>query len=201
MDKTILQKYIPERAIDAICDILMTFPVKVKIVRPRKRLQGSYRRPNLSTYYHLITINNDLNPYAFLLTFLHEIAHMQAWVKNKSMGHGQDWKVCFISLIEQFLSLNVFPDDIQYALEKHLQNIKSSDIMDIFLSKTLQKYDTKAFTSPHLIILEDVPKNAVFLYGNKRMEKQALMRKYYLCKDLKTNKLYRCHPLMKVSLV
>jgi len=41
----------------------------------------------------------------------------------------------------------------------------------------------------------------MFVYGNKKMEKKALMRKYYLCRDLKTNRLYRCHPLMRVSLI
>jgi len=48
--------------------------------------------------------------------------------------------------------------------------------------------------------LEEIPEKAVFLFGNKKMEKQTLIRKYYLCKELKTNKLYRCHPLMKVNL-
>ncbi len=200
-DKNILHSYIPEESIDAVCDILILFPVKVKIVNPRKRIHGSYRRPRTTTDYHLITVNNDLNPYTFLLTLLHEIAHLQACVNNKSVGHDRAWKSCFTSLIKQFISLNVFPDDVRYALEKHMQNIKSSDFLDIFLTKTLQKYDTKTFASQELVILEDVPKNAVFLHGDKKMEKKSLIRKYYLCKDLKTNKLYRCHPLMKVSLV
>jgi hypothetical protein len=201
MDKTILQSYIPVESVDEICNILALYPLKIKIVNPRKRIQGSYRRPRFSTECHIITINRDLNPYTFLITLLHEIAHMQAWVKNRTLRHGTDWKLCFTNLIKQFLSLNVFPEDIQCALKKHLQNIKSSEFLDIFLSKTLQKYDAEPSTAQNLIPLEDVPKNTVFLYGDKKMEKQSLMRKYYLCRDLKTNKLYRCHPLMKVSLV
>jgi hypothetical protein len=201
MDKNILQSYIPERSVDAICNILAPFRLKVKIVHPRKHIQGSYRRPKTSTDYHMITINRDLNPYTFLITLLHEIAHMQAWMGNKSVGHGQEWKICFMRLIKQFLSLDVFPNEIRYALEKHLQNIKSSDFLDIFLSKALQKYDVKPVISHDLMYLEDVPENTVFLYGDKKMKKQSLMRKYYLCRDIRTNKSYRCHPLMKVSLV
>jgi hypothetical protein len=201
MDKNILRSYLPENSVEAICNTLAPFGLKVKIVNPRKRIHGSYQRPKLPTDYHVITINRDLNPYTFLITFLHEIAHMQVWVKYKSTGHGQAWKICFTDLIKQFLSLNVFPDDIKYALEKHIQNIKSSDFLDIFLSKVLQKYDAKTIVTHDLICLEDVPENAVFLYGDKKMEKQALMRKYYLCRDIKTRKTYRCHPLMKVSLI
>jgi hypothetical protein len=202
MDKNILRSYIPENSIEPICDILSSFRLKVKIVNPRKRIHGSYRRPKSSMEQHIITINRDLNPYTFLITFLHEIAHMYAWEQYKSMKHGKEWKLCFTWLIKQILPLNVFPEDVRYALEKHLQKIKSSEFMDVELSKTLQKYDQHLLANhDELIHLEDTPRDAVFLYGNKKMKKQSLMRKYYLCRDLNTNKLYRCHPLMKVSLV
>lgn len=199
--RDILRSYIPENAIDAVCDLLNFSPVKVNIVNPRKRIHGSYRRPKPNSNYHLITVNKDLNQYTFLITLLHEIAHLQVFVKNKSFGHGQDWKNCFRNLIEQFIVLNVFPDDVKFALARHINNVKSSDFLDIFLTKTLQKYDNEQLIeTQNLMLLEDLPKDTVFVYGNKKMEKKSLMRKYYLCKELKTNKLYRCHPLMKVSL-
>jgi len=199
-DKDILHSYIPEKSIDAVCDLLDLFPTRVKIVNPRKRIHGSYRKPKTKTDCHLITINKDLNPYVFLITLLHEIAHLQSFVNYKILGHGNVWKNCFAILLKQFISLNVFPDDIQSALEKHIQNIKSSDFLDIYLTKTLQKYDKKPLIFQETITLEEIPEKSVFLFGNKKMEKQMLIRKYYLCKELKTNKLYRCHPLMKVSL-
>jgi len=199
-DKDILCSYIPEKSIDAVCNLLTLFPVRVKIVRPRKRIHGSYRKPKTAGDTHLITVNNDLNPYIFLITFLHEIAHLQACMNYKSLRHDNKWKNCFAVLLKQFIALQVFPDDIQCALENHIQNMKSSDFLDISLTKTLQKYDTETVVYQDLIHLEDVSQHTVFLFGNKKMEKQTLIRKYYLCKDLKTNKLYRCHPLMKVSL-
>ena len=202
IDRNILRSYIPEKSVGAVCDLLDLFPVRLNIVNPRKRIHGSYRRPKFREKYHLITVNNDLNPYTFLLTLLHEIAHLQAYIYHKSLRHGQEWKSCFIVLIKQFMTLDVFTDDVSYALERHIQSVKSSDFMDIFLTKTLQRYDNAPATlADGLIMLEDVPKDAMFLHGNKRMEKKSLMRKYYLCKDVRTNRLYRCHPLMKVSLV
>ena len=200
-DKDILRSYIPENAVEEVCNVLMPFSVQVKIVRPRKRIHGSYRKPKWAWNPHLITVNNDLNPYAFLITLLHEIAHLQACANHKFLGHGEKWKNCFALLLKQFIALNAFPEDVCFALEKHIQNMKSSDFMDVFLTKTLQKYDSKPLVFRDLTHLEDIPEHTVFLYGNKKMEKQTLIRKYYLCKDLKTNKLYRCHPLMEVSVV
>jgi hypothetical protein len=200
-DKNILHSYIPKKSIGSVCDLLDLFPTRVKIVNPRKRIHGSYRKPKTKADCHLITVNKDLNPYTFLITLLHEIAHLQAYVNHKSLGHRGDWKNCFAALLKQFISLNIFPNDVQSALEKHIQNIKSSDFLDISLTKTLQEYDKKPFLFQETITLEDIPEKSVFLFGNKKMEKQSLIRKYYLCKELKTNKLYRCHPLMKVRLV
>ena len=199
-DRDILRSYIPENAVDEVCNIVDLYSVRVKIVRSRKRIHGSYRKPRNTANYHLITVNYDLNPYTFLITLLHEIAHLQACVNHKSLKHGNVWKNCFATLLKQFIVLGVFPDDVQYALEKHIQNMKSSDFLDVFLTKTLQKYDKIPLVSQGLIALEDVPEKTVFLFGDKKMEKQKLIRKYYLCKELKTNKLYRCHPLMRVSL-
>ncbi len=200
-DNTLLLKYLPENSVDAICSLLSAYPVQLKITNPRKRIHGSYRKPKNKSGIHQITVNGDLNKYTFLLTLLHEIAHLHAWVNYKSFGHGDDWKNCFMQLVKQFLLLDVFPEDIKIALEKHLQNIKSSDFMDIFLTKTLQKHDNNNINCNNLISLEEIPENTVFLHDGKYMEKQKLLRKYYLCKDLKTKRMYRCHPLLKVEVV
>ena len=200
-EKEILRSYLPEKSIEEVCNLLILLPVTMKIVNPRKRIHGSYRKPRSASELHLITVNGDLNPYTFLVTLLHEIAHLQANINHKSLKHDDKWKHCFTLLLKQFIDLDVFPDDVRFALEKHIQNMKSSDFLDIFLTKTLQKYNTQSLVSQDFIHLEDVPENTLFWFGNKKMKKQTLIRKYYLCKDLKTNKMYRCHPLMEVSLV
>ena len=197
-DKSVLSRYIPFNAVDKVYELLCVYPVQLKITNPRKRIHGSYRRPRTKSDIHQITVNGDLNVYTFLLTLLHEIAHMNAWVNEKSIGHDEKWKNCFSELIKQFLTLNIFPDDIKTALEKHLQNIKSSDFLDIALTKTLQQYDKNALGIQSGISLEDIPENTVFLHGGKQMKKQKLLRKYYLCVDVNTKRLYRCHPLLKV---
>lgn len=200
-DNDILLKYLPSDSVDEICSLLHVYPVQLKITNPRKYIHGSYRKPRHKSDIHQITINGDLNKYTFLITLLHEVAHMHAWIDHKSFEHGEDWKNCFMRLIKHFLLLNVFPEDIKTALEKHLENIKSSDFLDVHLTKTLQKYDKNNSDSQDVIHLEEIPENTVFLYDGKYMEKQKLLRKYYLCKDLKTKRMYRCHPLLEVEIV
>ena len=199
-DKEILRSYIPEKSVDEVCNLLTWVPVRLKIVCPRKRIHGSYRKSKSVYEPHIITINSNLNPYSFLITLLHEIAHLQANVNYKSLQHSDRWKHCFALLLKQFIDLDVFPDDVRFALKKHIQDIKSSDFLDVFLTKTLQKYNEQSSVLQNFTYLEDLPENAMFLFGNKKMKKQTLIKKYYLCKDLTTKKLYRCHPLMEVSL-
>ena len=200
-DNDILLKYLPSNSVREVYSLLNVYPIQLKITNPRKRIHGSYRKPTHKLDIHQITVNGDLNKYTFLLTLLHEIAHLHAWVNYKSFGHGQDWKNCFTRLIKQFLLLDVFPEDIKTALERHLQNIKSSDFLDVHLTKTLQKYDKDDSDLQNIIHLEEIPENTVFLHDGKYMEKQKLLRKYYLCKDLKTKRMYRCHPLLEVEVM
>ncbi|MDR1792857.1 MAG: SprT-like domain-containing protein [Bacteroidales bacterium] len=197
--KQVLIPFVPDGMADVFVQLLQPYPVKVKIVRPRKSASGSYRKtPNGQ---HLITLNCDLNKYAFALTFLHEIAHLQtANTTNKRLGHGKLWKKNYAQLIEKYILHNpAFPADILSALQSHVQNITSTDAIDIHLTRTLQKYDSPKPQATLLPTLEEIPYATVFVHDKKLMRKEKLLRKYYLCKELSTNKLYRCHPLMRVE--
>ena len=53
-----------------------------KVKKSRSSKYGDYRPP-LKGSNHLITINYDMNKYAFLITLVHEIAHLTNWNKHK----------------------------------------------------------------------------------------------------------------------
>jgi len=195
----VLEKYIPQKAVIPVCCLLRDADIFLKIVSPRKTLHGSFRPSQLAHQKHLITVNNDLNPYTFLITLLHEIAHAHAWINHKAKGHQKEWKFCFKQLLNHFIELDIFPADIQTALKMHTQKIKYSDITDINLTKTLQFYDEKPAAISNLIPLNEIPKNTVFSHNRKIFCKGEVLRKYILCKNLNNNKMYRCHPLMMVD--
>src|SRR5574337_89035 len=76
-NKTILKKYIPEPAVPLIAEWIYHFNFKLKIKKARLSRFGDYMPP-MNGKNHVITVNNDLNPYAFLLTLVHEIAHLRS---------------------------------------------------------------------------------------------------------------------------
>ena len=51
-----------------------------------------------------ITINNDLNKYRFLITLIHEMAHLVTFKDMpRSKPHGKEWKINFQRLMLPFL--------------------------------------------------------------------------------------------------
>ena len=61
---------------------LQQHPVRVHVVRPRRSKLGDYRSGTAGKP-HRITVNNDLNPYAFLVTLVHEFAHHTAFERTR----------------------------------------------------------------------------------------------------------------------
>ena len=87
----VLKKYLPEGVEDYCHDILWQYGIQLHIKKPRKTKLGDYRPPR-NGEAHRISVNNDLNQYAFLLTFLHETAHLINFEKRgyKVQPHGKN---------------------------------------------------------------------------------------------------------------
>jgi len=196
----ILGKYVPPKALTAVCYLLIKDSIGLKVVPPRKTLRGSYRIPT-AQQRHFITMNCDMNQYAFLITLLHEIAHAHAWLNYKTKGHQKEWKMCLKELLKQFMQMDIFPDDVQVALIQHIRNITYSSVTDINLTKILQQYDNNTTVAAKTIALHEIPQNTVFLHEGITFRKEEPLRKYIKCKNLSNNKIYRCHPLMMVRVV
>ena len=170
----------------------------VKIKQERKTRHGDYRR--LPNGKHQITINSNLNPYRFLITLIHEIAHFEAY---KSYGklikpHGSEWKFVFQHLMLPFLRPDVFPNDVLPFLATHFKNPKASSDSDTVLALKLKQFDVpngKTF-------IFEVPEGAVFtLYNGKMFRKGPKRRKRFECTDMATGRLYVFNPNAEVELL
>ena len=104
--KAILQKYIPGKSVELIYEWLREHKIHLKISKKRSSKLGDYRSPHKGKG-HLITVNHDLNPYAFLITLVHEIAHMLVWerYRNRVRAHGPEWKDTYRKLMLPFFDL------------------------------------------------------------------------------------------------
>lgn len=193
--KEILNKYLPEGSVDRVLNWLDTYKIRLKITKSRNTKLGDYRSP-LNGGAHRISINHDLNPYAFLITFVHELAHLIVWEKYRyrAKPHGKEWKETFRQMMQPLLADEVFPEKVVPALVKYLDNAKAASGSDEELTLALRAYDQDTYLS-----LEDLPEDASFrIPSGRAFVKGKKLRKRYRCICLQTKRTYLVNPLVKV---
>lgn len=133
--------FIPKEASVYVEELLRPLSLEIRLTKTRKTKHGDYRK--LPSGVHQISINIGENPYRFLLTLVHEIAHFVAFTQYgyKIMPHGKEWKMTFKTLMEPLLVKTVFPEDLLSVLQLHFQNPKASSDTDGRLASALQLYD------------------------------------------------------------
>jgi SprT protein len=196
----ILQKYLPEGSADYAHDILWKYGIQLRIKKPRATKLGDYRPPQPGEA-HRISINKDLNKYAFLVTFLHETAHLINFEKRgfKVQPHGLEWKQEFQVVTKPMLHETILPNDVQGALQRYLKNPKASSCTDPFLFKTLRNYDDRP---DHMVLVESVPMQTLFKTKDGRVfRKLEKMRSRYRCVEDQTGKIYLVPGLLEVEIV
>jgi hypothetical protein len=193
-----LKPYLPEGTASTVGQYLAEYPVIIKISKKRATKLGDYRPP-FKDQYHRISVNHDLNQYAFLTTLVHEIAHLYNWIdfKQKIKPHGKEWKQEFKQLMLPFFQKNVFPKDVERALASYLTNPAASSCTDRNLFQVLKKYDQNPVTH-----LEDLPEGSIFQLNNQRIfKKQQKLRTRYRCMDLRNKRYYLINGLAEVKTV
>ncbi len=195
--KQILKKYLPEKTIDTIIGWIVNEKIYLRISRSRTTKLGDFR-PASKHQPHKISVNHDLNKYSFLITLVHEIAHLLVWNKHKRKAkpHGIEWKTEFYYLMNNFLNKNIFPADVEETLQNYLKNAKAASGSDLELTRCLQKYND----NPQQLVLENIPHNSVFQIQNGRIfKKKGKVRKRYKCICMTSKRTYLINPLVNVT--
>ena len=193
----VLAKYIPTKAVSLIADWIIEYRIKIKITKSRSTKLGDFR-PAFQGFEQRITINYNLNKYSFLITLVHELAHLKAWnkYKNKVLPHGMEWKQEYKYLMSFFLHNAIFPADINKALAKYMVNPAAASCSDNNLLRTLRKYDKK---DDGIIHLEEAPDHCTFKLENGRVfikgEKRSTR---FLCAEVGTKRIYTVSSLAEV---
>jgi predicted SprT family Zn-dependent metalloprotease len=196
-NRAILSRYIPEAAASLLAEWVHSFDFKLKIKRSRKSKYGDYRQP-IAGKNHQITINHDLNPYAFLLTLIHEVAHLVTFEKhgNTVKPHGEEWKQAFKELMHPIMRLNVFPEDVRQSIVSYMQNPAATSCADLHLMRVLREYDTE---KSKVIHLEELPLDALFIHNGREFRKGIKRRTRFLCLETATRRQYLFSPLAEVE--
>ena len=188
-------QYIPENAIDLLNPIAEKNNFILKIVSNRKSKHGDFR--SQGSEIPVITVNKGLNPYAFLITFVHELAHLIVDQKHESVApHGKQWKKTFQMLMLPFLSKSIFPDPLLRVLAIHMKKPKASTSSDIALAIELKKHDLDRSNKK---MIYEIPYGTTFVFSGNRYQKISKKRIKYLCCNKKNGKNYLFHPLAEIE--
>ena len=188
--------FIPVAAKEKLGDLLQQEPVLIKVVKRRRTKHGDYRK--LPSGLIQITVNESENPFRFLITLLHEIAHHLAFQDHgfRIAPHGREWKNTFNRIAQPFLIPSIFPSPLLEVLQHHLKNPKASSDTDIQLGLALKSFDP----STHKKAIFELPVKAKFKLENGRVfQKGIKQRKRYLCTELSSGKAYLFQPTAEVD--
>jgi len=194
-----LAKYLPEAAVASCFELIRSTQVHLKIVNERVTRHGDYRRH--ANGRHQITVNASLNKYRFLITLIHEIAHLVAFEKygRAIKPHGIEWKRTFQYLMLPFIRPEVFPAKLLPLLAHHFKNPKASSSTDAKLSIALKKYDAQQ--SGKLYVYE-LPTGSVFrLYNGKLFKKGNKRVKRIECVEIASGRMFLFQPNAEVELI
>jgi hypothetical protein len=195
-----LQNYLPAGTYDPVLNYLQQYKVHLTIARERKSILGDYRHRTHFTN-HRISVNGNLNTYSFLITLLHELAHLLTFEQfgRSIQAHGKEWKMIYSQLLDQFLKNKIFPDIIEKELLKSLKNPAASSCAEDGLLRVLRKFNKE---ENKFRLVEELSSRALFcIDGGRVFQKGERLRKRYKCKEVKTGKEYLFSPVYEVELI
>jgi hypothetical protein len=194
----VLDNYLPTGTFDKVYAYIEFHRIHLTITRERLSVLGDYRNSTPSKN-HRISVNGNLNKFAFLYTLLHEIAHLLVFNKygHKVASHGKEWKQTFGEVLFEFLKVDVFPPDIRAAIEQSMLNPAASSCADATIIRVFRNYDPK---KKNLFLVEELDINDLFVIKGQRIFKRGeQIRKRIKCLEVNTNKMYLFSPVMEVE--
>jgi SprT protein len=195
-----LQDYLPPGSFEPVAYYLQQYKVHLTVTRERTSVLGDYRHSYMDKN-HRISVNGNLNQYAFLITLLHELAHLFTYEQfgHRVQAHGLEWKNEFSKILAQFILKKVFPADIEKTLMLTLQNPAASSCADEKLLRVLYRYDAK---KEGALLVEQLAEGELFaIKGGRIFKRGEKVRKRYKCMEVKTGKLYLFSPVYEVGVV
>ena len=187
---------IPEAARIYVKVLLRPLPIAVKITPKRLSKHGDYSKRMDGK--HEITLNETENPYRFLITLIHEIAHYIAFETHgfQIKPHGREWKLVYKELMMPLLHPEVFPEVLLPFLAKHFKNPKAATDTDFHLVRALNCFDS----NPNKTYIFELSLGEAFALPNgRKFIRGQQRRKRFECVELRTQKKYLISPQAAVQ--
>ena len=183
----IFSRFVPLEAVSYCVKIYNYFEFELKIKKGRKTKLGDFRY-DPQRRKQTITVNNDLNPFHFLITYLHEVAHLVTYKDHgrSVQPHGIEWKQNFKRVLKPVLNERIFPSDVLSALKQHLESVKATSCSDPLLYQTLKRYNEDDGS----VLLKELAAGSHFELDGKQYQKLEKRRTRSTCIELKSGRKY-----------
>ena len=192
-----LRPFLPLESTYYVAKFIIENKVSFTVSKARQTKLGDYRQP-WNGKPHRISVNGNLNPYAFLVTTIHEMAHLIAFQNfgNRVKAHGNEWKSEFVKLFQPIIDKEILPTDVTLAVTNYLKDAKAASCSDDRLYRVLRRYDKNKG-----VLVEHLEMGAIFELKGKKFELGKKLRKRYECKELNSGRTYRVLGLAQVDKV
>ena len=190
-----VDNFVPTASLPLLSKYLTDWEVDLVVTRKRITKHGDFRA--LPKGMHQITVNEMPNPFRFLITTVHEIAHLVTY-KDFGLGvkpHGKEWKHTYRKIMLPFLTAEIFPEELLKVLQLHFRNPKASSDTDSQLALVLNKFDPENEKN----YIFELEKGTVFeIHNGRRFIRGERRTKRYECKELQGKRLYLFSPHAQV---
>ena len=195
-----LGSYLPQGSFDAVAEYLRSYKVHLTVTRERRSILGNYQH-RFYDKIHRISVNGTLNKYSFLITLLHELAHLLTFERfgNRVQPHGKEWKSEYRLILQKFILQKIFPSDIEKSLLESLQSPGASSCADVHLIRALRKDDEKINC---MILVEELKEGALFMIkGGRIFKKGEKVRTRHKCSEVANGKVFLFSGVHEVLMV
>lgn len=193
-NKEILARYLPQSAVEPIFDFLNANQVHFHITRQRASKLGDYRMPQLRHPYHEISVNGDLTPHMFLLVLLHEMAHLNTYLRYQRsvQPHGHEWQQQYRDFLVSYFNAGHFPEETRTLFAKYTSRIPLNRAAGTELEQRLREIDNPEAVKSALKLKELAAGTCFILNNGQKMvlRIQEKLRTRYKCKEVFTGRLY-----------
>lgn len=183
----VLNGHLPHQTVEYCFQLWQHNPFDFRLRKRRISKAGDFSCKHGNT--PVITVNHDLSPHEFLITYVHEVAHLHVHRQHgfRTEPHGEEWKKSFQNLLAPVMVDHIFPEPVLSGLKMHMINPKASTYSDSNLMQLLRTLDPRA---KRVVLLSELPEGSVFDFQGRWFKKGKLKRTRVLCMEIKSRRQY-----------
>lgn len=196
----VFKKYLPEKSVAYCHQLWQDHHIQFTISPPRKSVYGNYMYRN---GIHHISVNGDLSPESFLVTYLHEVAHLlvRKSTARRAKPHGIEWQRAFRSVMKPMLDSSVFNQELAHALARHLQKPRATSCTDPIMHRLLMGSTELEEADPNEAMVDKLYTGQRFIFRSQIFKVSRKVRTRMECVREEDGALFRFQPTARVRLL